>query len=211
MQPEISPQPDRSLPQSTPSDQSGQVRPLFEPPQPRRRLSLGAGIALGIGAFLLLFIGVWLFQNGRSEDRNYRELAAQYVQPYPPLPRLSDPADLPQPLVQGLQAFQKRQFGQAAALLAQVPLAAPTHRLSQYYLGVALLAEGKYAAASEALQVASRAEAWQDREPAQYYLGVSLIGQGLTDAACTWLNPDGYHLATWYGGPVRELYGRFCP
>jgi tetratricopeptide (TPR) repeat protein len=160
---------------------------------------------------LVLLIALWLFQRARSQNRDYTALVNQYVQPYPKLPVFADSVVLPNAMVEGLRAFEGRQFGTAIDQLLRIPSSSPHHRLSQYYLGVALLAEGRYQAANEALEQASEVNAWQAREPAQFFLALSLMGQGLPEAACTWINPVGYHANTRYSKSARELYGRFCP
>lgn len=167
-------------------------------------------IAGGIGVVALV-IGLILINFTRGSDRNFAKLAAQYVKPYPRLPLFDADAHISLTLMTGLQAYKRREFAKAATSLAQVPPTSTHYRVAQYYLGISLLAMSQYAAASQPFRIAANSEHWEAYEPAHYYLAVSLVGQGLPDAACTWLNPNGYHLTTWYGPKVKELYGRFCP
>jgi len=183
----------------------------FSPTQARPTLPTWAWLMISGILILLLMVGAAIIQSQRAASRDYGALALQYTRPYPQLPKWAENTELPAPLVAGLRAFERRKFDLAARELSQVAAESPHYRVSRFYLGVSLLATQHFQAASEALQVAAATEAWQAREAAQYYLGVSLIGQGLPDAACTWLNPDSYHLNTRYGGPVQELYRRFCP
>lgn len=197
----------QAQPQQAP--QTSEIGPIQSPGKPG--LPTWAWLAISGLLGLLLILVALLLQNQRGTSRDYGALALQYVQPYPKLPNWPEGSTLPTNLIEGLNAFERRNFEQAAGALAQVSTQSPHYRISQYYLGVSLLALRRFQSASEALQFAADTPDWQAREPALYYLGVSLIGQGLPDAACTWLNPDSYHLNNWYGPAVRELYGRFCP
>ena len=109
-------------------------------------------------------------------------------------------------LIAGMEAYNREDYPGAIGRLEAVVAAQPDLAGAQLYLGIARLASGQAAAATDALREAARSPVWS--ETAEWYLALALLKDGQHTAARAALQDMQSQPTHAYAGQAGRLIGK---